>query len=145
MPEFILDHGNADASRQFRALDSFTQGYITAAFFTSTGPDNEEEGLGDASFADIADSALASIVADCKAWQEANATLLDAAYGVQGKYERAPYDAERAGNDYWYTRNGHGTGFWDRGLGELGDKLAAACRYHEVNMVRGNDGLIYFN
>ena len=70
--------------------------------------------------------------------------MLASVYGVTGKYERSAYDESRAGNDYWYTRNGHGTGFWDRGLGELGDKLAAACRYREVNMVRGDDGLIYF-
>lgn len=144
MPEFILDHGTPDAARTFQSLDSFTQGYIEAAFFTSTGPDNEEEGLGEASFAEIADSSLAGIIADCAAWQAANASLLEQAYGQQGKYERSPYDAERAGNDYWYTRNGHGTGFWDRGLGEIGDKLADACRYHEVHMVRGDDGLIYF-
>ena len=144
MPEFHIALGDSDAAKAFRELDSFTQGYIEAAFFTSTGPDNEAEGLGDASFAELALATFDKIVADCKAWQEANAALLDAAYGVQGKYERAPYDAERAGNDYWYTRNGHGTGFWDRGLGELGDKLAAACRYHSVSVYRGDDGLIYF-
>lgn len=27
------------------------------------------------------------------------------------------------GHDFWLTRNGHGVGFWDRGLGELGDFL----------------------
>lgn len=27
------------------------------------------------------------------------------------------------GHDFILTRNGHGTGFWDRGLGELGDTL----------------------
>lgn len=27
------------------------------------------------------------------------------------------------GHDFILTRNGHGTGFWDRGLGEIGDTL----------------------
>ena len=26
-------------------------------------------------------------------------------------------------HDYWLTRNGHGVGFWDRGLGPVGDRL----------------------
>jgi hypothetical protein len=29
----------------------------------------------------------------------------------------------RAGHDFWLTRQGHGTGFWDRGLGDLGGRL----------------------
>lgn len=33
-----------------------------------------------------------------------------------------------AGCDFALTRNGHGTGFWDRGLGERGDRLAEASR-----------------
>lgn len=28
------------------------------------------------------------------------------------------------GHDFWLTRNGHGAGFWDRGLGEFGDILS---------------------
>jgi hypothetical protein len=36
--------------------------------------------------------------------------------------------AELAGHDFALTRNGHGAGFWDRGLGEAGDKLTEACR-----------------
>jgi len=32
------------------------------------------------------------------------------------------------GHDLWLTRNGHGTGFWDRGLGDLGDRLSNAAR-----------------
>lgn len=31
--------------------------------------------------------------------------------------------AEQFGHDMSLTRDGHGAGFWDRGLGELGDKL----------------------
>lgn len=133
MPRFEIDIGAAYP--QWRALDSFTQGYIEAAFFTSTG-------TGD--FDEIAPESLAKVIADCAAFQVQHAALLDSVYGQQGKYEKTPYDANRAGNDYWYTRNGHGTGFWDRGLGEPGDQLAAAARYHEVNLVRGDDDQIYF-
>jgi hypothetical protein len=36
-------------------------------------------------------------------------------------------DMKRCGYDFWFTRNGHGTGFWDRGLGEVGDRLTEAA------------------
>ena len=32
-------------------------------------------------------------------------------------------DPGQIGHDFILTRNGHGTGFWDRGLGEIGDRL----------------------
>lgn len=32
-------------------------------------------------------------------------------------------DAGAAGHDLWLTRNHHGAGFWDRGLGAVGDVL----------------------
>jgi hypothetical protein len=86
-----------------------------------------------------------SIHADCETFQRVHAALLQSVYGVQGKYERDPYNESRAGNDYWYTRNDHGTGYWDRGLGEPGDKLAAAARYSERNLYRGDDGLLYLD
>lgn len=35
---------------------------------------------------------------------------------------------EYAGHDFWLTRVGHGAGFWDRGMGELGDRLTDACK-----------------
>ena len=32
------------------------------------------------------------------------------------------------GYDFWLTRNGHGAGFWDRGLGERGDWLTSMSK-----------------
>lgn len=37
-------------------------------------------------------------------------------------------DYAQAGHDLWLTRNGHGTGFWDRGIGYAGDKLTEAAK-----------------
>jgi hypothetical protein len=34
-----------------------------------------------------------------------------------------PGSEEQFGHDFWLTRNHHGAGFWDRGLGKLGDDL----------------------
>ncbi len=140
MPQFHLDYGSPEGAREFAKLDSFTQGYIEAMFFFTDASDPDDGDLQDATFAELAPDTLAQIVRECADFQTANAALLES---VQGRYEKAPYDAERAGNDYWFTRNGHGTGFWDRGLGDAGDKLAAAARYSSRNLYRGDDGLVY--
>lgn len=44
-------------------------------------------------------------------------------------------DEEQIGHDFWLSRNGHGAGFFDRGLGEIGDKLQELSRqFKEVNV-----------
>lgn len=45
------------------------------------------------------------------------------------------------GHDYWLTRNGHGAGFWDRGLGEVGDKLSELCKHKEAQFYIENGWL----
>jgi hypothetical protein len=52
---------------------------------------------------------------------------------------------ERAGHDFWLTRNGHGAGFWDRGLGTLGNRLSAAAKvYSGCDLFVGDDARVYF-
>jgi len=38
---------------------------------------------------------------------------------------------EQAGHDFWLTRQGHGAGFWDRGLGIIGEQLTRASKCFE--------------
>lgn len=53
-------------------------------------------------------------------------------------------DPGQVGHDFVLTRNGHGAGFWDRGLGEQGDRLTAACRpYGTFDLSVGDDGKLY--
>lgn len=53
-------------------------------------------------------------------------------------------DPAQVGHDFCLTRNGHGAGFWDRGLGELGTRLTDACRpWGEQTGYIGDDGLLY--
>lgn len=42
---------------------------------------------------------------------------------VRKRRTEPEYDAAQFGHDFYLTREGHGAGFWDRGLGELGDYL----------------------
>jgi hypothetical protein len=136
MPEFILDHGSPEASAQFRKLDAFTQAYVEALFWAECHSDNPE--LDDATFAELAPDTLKEIVDDCADFQACNAALLRLAY------ETSSYDETRAGHDFWLTRNGHGAGFWDRGLGEVGDQLSKVTEpYGSRDVYRGDDELIY--
>ena len=51
---------------------------------------------------------------------------------------------EQFGHDFWLTRNGHGAGFWDRGLDALGDTLTKwADTFKAVDMYVGDDGKVY--
>lgn len=158
MPEYILDMGSADHARAFKALDAFTQGYIEALFFTENAPNapdaetfaaqceaGENEGSipADCGFADLAPEALEAIVQECGEFQSTAASLLERAYTRN-------YDAEQAGRDFWFTRNGHGVGFWDRQVlreGGLGDALSALCGWRtgfgEVDVYFGDDGLVH--
>lgn len=40
------------------------------------------------------------------------------------------YTWEHIGHDFWLTSQGHGAGFWDRGLGEVGDTLTDSVDGH---------------
>lgn len=139
MPEFIMPFGDVESVRTFNSLDAFTQGYVEAMFFTDTGTGDDEE-LEDACFDDLSFEALVDIIEDCRDFQGEQAAQLLEAYAREG------YSEERAGHDYWLTRNGHGAGFWDRSEldeGSLGDKLSDACRYQPVSLYKGDDGYLY--
>ena len=122
-------------------LDDFTQAYVTAALWSST--DNADESGGeplDANYEvkDIATPTLERMAKECALFQKQNAKLLARAYKMR------PYDVEQAGHDFWLTRNGHGAGFWDRGLGEVGKRLSEeARRFGSVDLVIGDDGMIH--
>jgi hypothetical protein len=50
----------------------------------------------------------------------------------------------QAGHDFWLTRNRHGAGFWDRGLGDAGRMLTEMAHpYGECALYVGDDALIY--
>lgn len=132
-------------------LSDFTRGYIEAAFFTDeerltdemgeempnvlfNGTDTEFETPSAPSFEMLADESLTKIIEDCAGFEMLNKALLDGA-GT----------AEQNGHDFWLTRNRHGAGFWDRGYGEVGDKLTtAAQKYSECNLFYSSeDNKIY--
>lgn len=134
MPEYILPTENAGP--EWHALDDFTCGFIEAAFFCDTScydaseffTDDAQEAVregqadgsipSDAGPEDIEPGSLARVAKLCSDFQATHAALLAEAYQLD-------YDASQAGRDFYYTRAGHGVGYWAR------DQLKATGDDHE--------------
>lgn len=119
--------------------DAFIDAYVTALLWTER-PDAE-----DASFSDLGYDAnyLANATRD-KICAEALDFLSSFGYLIERALKVNGYTIEQAGHDFALTRNGHGAGFWDRGLGEIGDELTeAAHSFGQVSLYLGDDNLIY--
>lgn len=134
MPEFIPEHTPS-------GLDAFTRGYLMAVeWLLQTAdefPDCGEE-KGRADIEGFAPSAIAKAKKDCAEFQTANVADL---YEYQ---ELSRRDDESAGHDYYLSRCGHGAGFFDRGDGDVFDRLQdAASDDGNVDHYIGDDGLIY--
>jgi hypothetical protein len=114
-------------------LETVLHHYAICALWSSTQDDGEPL---DAVYTsdDIAPETLESMRSDCADFIESNAEAL----------EESGLSDEQIGHDFWLTRNGHGAGFWDRGLGEIGEALTKASKhYGEVYLYVGDDGYIY--
>jgi hypothetical protein len=128
-------------------LDAFVADYIDCAYFTDTGDDEQPP-----NDAELSLEAHAAALEDCRAFILAAHPLLREAIN------RVGYDQARAAHDFWYTRNGHGVGFWDRDEltrivgtsgepldSDLGDRLSAiATQFGEVSLCQGDDGRVHF-
>jgi hypothetical protein len=135
-------------------VDIMTRAYLTTALWSSVderhieNPEDFPEML-DASFEvnDIDEGSYAEARADCEDFALCNWTDLMAAFKVSPGFHRNGnvYDASQAGHDFWLTRNGHGAGFWDRGLGMVGDRLTENSKpYGEANLYVEDDGTVYY-
>lgn len=106
-----------------------SESYAFAALWAS-GPDGHGPSV--YGIEDISADGWASITADVTDFVMANWPTL------------GRLDPGAVGHDFLLTRDGHGAGFWDRGLGEIGDALAkAAGAYGESGLYVGDDGMIY--
>lgn len=140
MPEFQLDLGNKTAAARYRNLDAFAQGYIEAVFFTETGASDDGE-LANATPADLPAAEWLQVARICRQFRQIAGAAYDQAIEVDG------YSAEQAGRDFWFTRNGHGVGFWDRD--ELPKPIAdalteAARRMGNADLYRADNGKLFF-
>jgi hypothetical protein len=111
--------------------EAFFAQYIETLLWSET-DDNGESLDGAYSAEDVDAAGLAEMRQDCDDFVSSNLEDL------------ADIEAGQAGHDFALTRNGHGAGFWDRGLGELGDRLSDAAKvYGTQGLSVGNDGVLY--
>lgn len=110
--------------------------YLICAIWSS----NDEDGNPlDANFglSDLSDGAKEKAIADIKMFLQ----LCE----EEGVNPFSMLDSEQVGHDIWLTRNGHGTGFWDRGLGEYGRKLSHIAKsLGSCDIYTGNKGELFF-
>ena len=132
-PDYRENGASADTIMD--ALDAMTNGYLEALLWTSVTDDSAENG-GDETYLDagydmddvtpefrarVLDHLLGVVVAHPLAVR-----LFIARFLVSDVADPLTA-AEQFGHDYLLTRDHHGVGFWDRGLGELGDYLTAVA------------------
>lgn len=108
--------------------DPFLRGYLDCALFTTDphppgGCDYIESGRSVELFPKLPEPFIEKAKTDCAKFESENAELLAKAG-----------DFEQNGSDFWYTRNGHGIGFWDRDYpDDVADPLTeAAEKFGEV-------------
>jgi hypothetical protein len=125
-----------------KGLDTFTEGFIDAMFFTEE-KHWEDDGTiaAELGYADIAPSLLVKIKHDCNTFRSTYGGYFNS---ENCSYGGCPVDAY-AGHDFWLTRNGHGCGFWD---GDWAEPVAtvlteAAKGYGQLDVYVGDDNLIY--
>lgn len=135
--DLVLTYMDDPSTRE--TVEGALQGYITCALWSMV--DYEKQDYVDAKEERVADvtrgQALKDVVeflAICwgDVWDEVEVDL-------------SRIEAGQIGHDLWLTRNRHGAGFWDRGLGEVGEALTEISHnMGEQDWYVGDDGLIYW-
>jgi hypothetical protein len=123
---------NAQESFTSRSLTTFYDAFLDCALWSST--DGDDRPLEDTYAAyDIDLACRDRLLLECRDFYDAHFDDLCA----HGSWEQC-------GHDFWLTRNGHGAGFWDRGTGDVGERLTAAAKvWGSVDMYVGDDGKVY--
>lgn len=105
-------------------IETITNAYIEAIYFTETGDGGQPDAL-----AELSDLDKAKAYIECRNFF----------WGMQEIQLDDRYDLSQVGHDIWLTRNGHGVGFWGRQkvYGEQEAKIltamAKAMGPHEVS------------
>jgi hypothetical protein len=142
----VVDAYQTRRGLSFDELPEFTKHYVIAALWSSN--DESDPSGGDPIDSnydghDVDPATLETMHNECKAFQEANAADLALAYELYQPCGDGSTPEQQAGHDFWLTRCGHGCGFWDRGLGEVGDRLTEASQKCGERHLWVENGVVY--
>lgn len=118
-------------------FNDFYKSFVATMLWSEAG--NEDGQIDDESSPEEMHPNLREVLREqCEAFCRANVSdLIEAT-------QRIGYTIEQAGHDFALSRNGHGAGFFDRGLGDVGDRLQeAAQKAGQLDLYFGDDGIIY--
>jgi hypothetical protein len=126
---------NGEHTEKETFLLTVVEHYLVAALWTEEETLKEDYGVEGATIYDISKEDWEKATSDVRRFMELAG---DATEGI---------GAEQLGHDIWLTRNGHGTGFWDRGYEQqVSDRLcAAADKLGSSDVYAGDDGNIYLS
>ena len=119
----------------------FYLAYLEAAVWSSTDDDGEPIERLDL---DVSEETKAEMRADCDRFYDDNEHLITSENCLrQSPYSRYSCD-EQAGHDFWFTRNGHGVGFWETSdwEAEAGEQLTNASKAFGEYYLFAQDGEI---
>lgn len=122
---------------QIDQINTVVRAYLSCVEFTDMGPDCEFAAR------DFAPTAVFRAIADCADFIVATGDLFDEYISDMAYGESPAGKLELFGHDFWLTRNRHGAGFWDRGLGDLGEALSDLAKLAGQQSACEVDGLIY--
>jgi hypothetical protein len=128
-------HGSTpDAAPDIPAtwLDSFTQGYALAQLWANTSEIHDTEGTAGGpdpyGWQDGRDPVWALSAFTPASQDMIRADVAD--FTAANWSDLRELEPGQAGHDFSLSRNGHGAGYFDRGLGDLGDRLQDAARVY---------------
>jgi hypothetical protein len=144
-------------------MDTITRHYLKACLFTDT--DGTDENTGgepldrNYSISDFSSESVAKATADCEKFfqeNEKDLILVSESEAYQGLADHEDNEGggwhALVGHDFWLSRNGHGTGFFDRafndkpGIEEAFERLQdAAESFGGVWSTVGDDGEIHLS
>lgn len=120
-------------------IDRAVDAYVETALWSSV----DDDGMSlDSNYGadDLAPETLATMRADVIAFVEG----VEDAQDDEGWPGLVGISPEVVGADFWLTRNRHGAGFWDRGLGAQGDYLTDVSHgYGACVLYAGHDGRLH--
>ncbi len=117
-------------------MKSMVNGYLECALWSSNDLDTDEPMDANYEIYDFSRNAVREAEKDCADFVKKAGNLIDIYLNE--------YDEDYLGYDFWLSRNGHGAGFFDRGLGDVGDQLQDIARDFGEKYLYGDGSEVIF-